>query len=386
MSSHGKGISGGDRIYIEFARNWSKKNPVEIVLWEEGFQMAQRQKLKSKDITFTLLKMNNFPKLGFLANYIARIVRSVVFSVIHKLSKDAIIYSSSEFLMDTLPAVMFKIRYPSIKWVATWYQTAPSPFRGFSESKREKSYRFNALLYWASQAIIKPFIVHYADYVLVNNEIEKKQFPKLKSKKRVIVVIGAVPLTSIQSWMKKNKITKKIYDGVFQGRFHAQKGVVELVEIWKKVVNKKPNAKLAMIGDGPLVKDVKSKIKKLKLSNNIKLFGFLFDGDRKYRIFSQSKIVLHPAFFDSGGMASAEAMAFGLPAIGFDLKAYRSYYPKGIVRIKKGSLDGFSEEILNLLDNEKRRDEIGKEARIMIEKNWSWEKRATEIYNQVIKE
>ena len=213
-----------------------------------------------------------------------------------------------------------KVRYPKIKWVATWYQTAPNPFVGYAEGDRAKKYRLSALLYWLSQLPIKPLISVFADFVLVNNEEEKKQFPKLNSKKRIIVVYGAVDLERITNYKLEFKNLPKVYDAVFQGRFHPQKGAVELIEIWKKVVDKNKNAKLAMIGDGPLMDDIKLQITNYKLEKNIKLFGYVFDGIKKYKIFSQSKIVVHPAFYDSGGMASAEAMAFGLPCIGFNLK------------------------------------------------------------------
>ncbi len=71
------------------------------------------------------------------------------------------------------------------------------------------------------------------------------------------------------------------------------------------------------------MKEVKFKINELRLQNNIKLFGFVFDGPEKYRVFSQSKIVVHPSYFDSGGMAAAESMLFGMPCVGFDLPAYK---------------------------------------------------------------
>ena len=51
-----------------------------------------------------------------------------------------------------------------------------------------------------------------------------------------------------------------------------------------------------MIGDRPLMKNVKLKINNLKLENNIRLFKCLFDGSKKYSIFDKSKIVVHPAF------------------------------------------------------------------------------------------
>ena len=36
LAAYGKGLSGGDRIFIEFARRWSKNFPVEIYVWKEG--------------------------------------------------------------------------------------------------------------------------------------------------------------------------------------------------------------------------------------------------------------------------------------------------------------------------------------------------------------
>ena len=40
------------------------------------------------------------------------------------------------------------------------------------------------------------------------------------------------------------------------------------------------------------------------LAKNIELLGFK-DGSEKYAVFKQSKIIVHPAIFDSGGMAAA---------------------------------------------------------------------------------
>ena len=111
------------------------------------------------------------------------------------------------------------------------------------------------------------------------------------------------------------------------------------------------------------------------LSHNVKLFGYIFDGPEKYGIFASSKIVVHPAFYDSGGMAAAEAMAFGLPCVGFDLDSYKSYYPKGMVKVRIGDLKGFADKIVELIRNLEIRNQIGEEAQKMIKKNWSWEQR-----------
>lgn len=380
LAASGQGISGGDRIFIELAKRWSKQYPVTIYLWEEGYQMCKRQGLDPR-IKYEVVRSKWLNRFGFLGNYIALIILGIQlgFTISLNNTSKTVIYSASEFLMDSLPCAILKRRFKESTWLASWFQTAPNPLKGFTYGERENTYKMSAFLYWLAQLPIKPLIANTADIVLVNNEDEKKQFPALHLKKKVFVLIGAVDLKKIDAFKKTNKQVKKIYDAVFQGRFHPQKGVLELVEIWRKVVDKRKDAKLVMIGDGPLMEDVKVKIKELGLENNIELPGFVFDGAKKYTLFAQSSIVVHPAFYDSGGMASAEAMAFGLPAVGFNLKSYESYYPKGMVKAKINDINDFTKKVLSLLEDRKKRATIGKEAMDQIYIYYSWDVRAEQL-------
>lgn len=385
LAAHGQGLSGSDRIFIEFARRWSKNSEVSIYVWEEGYQLCKRQHLSISTINYFVSSMKPWRNFGFLINYLARIIEGIGVGLTLKLDNQPqmIIYSASEFWMDSIPAWILKLRFPKIKWVAAWYQTAPKPWVGFAEGERGNTYKLSAFIYWFVQLPIKSLINKFADVCLVNNENERLNFPRLNKIGRAIIVYGAVDLEQIRKWKVKFKRLPKIYDAVFQGRFHPQKGIIELIDIWRYVVNQKKDAKLIMIGDGPLMKNLKIKIKNLKLEKSIILTGFLFDGKDKYKIFSQSKIVLHPSFYDSGGMAAAEAMAFGLPCIGFDLDSYKSYYPKGMIKVDIGNLEEFANIIISLLNDQLRRNRIGTEGLDMIKNNWSWDKRAKEIFNEI---
>ncbi|MBI2196498.1 glycosyltransferase [Candidatus Daviesbacteria bacterium] len=387
LAATGLGISGGDRIFIEFARRWNKEMPVEIYVSEEGYQMCLRQNLKeSKDLRFTIYDLRTWNKLGFIANYVVRILTGIKIGLTLKLenSQNSIIYSASEFWMDSLPAFLLKLRFPKIKWAAAWYQTAPNPFKGFSEGEAGTRDRLRALIYWLIQLPIKPLISGFADYVLVNNDGEKKQFPNLDKRGRALVVLGAVDLEGIKSWKLKFRNLPKIYEAVFQGRFHPQKGVMELIDIWKHVAAKKPDAKLVMIGDGPLMENVKLQITNYKLNKNIILKGYMFDGEEKFKIFAQSRIVVHPAFFDSGGMASAEAMAFGLPCVGFNLGAYKYYYPKGMEKVREGDIKAFADKVAEFLQDNNLYRKVANKALHLIGDKWSWEYRARQILNAVL--
>ena len=85
-------------------------------------------------------------------------------------------------------------------------------------------------------------------------------------------------------------------------------------------------------------------------------------------------------------MAAAEAMAWGLPGVSFDLEALKTYYPKGMLKTKCFDLNEFVLNILKLLNDKALYESESSEALNLIEKDWDWDKRAREIYQLIAKE
>lgn len=380
IAALGKGLSGSDRIFIELSKNLKTRgHQVFVYVWEEGHKMCFSQKLTG--IKFVIWPVGFIKSFGFFVTYIFRILSSLWHSLSLKLenNKSIVIYSASDFWMDSLPGWILKMRFPKIKWVGTYYLAAPNPFYGFKEGGIKIIPSIKDSFYWLMQQIPYFLIKKYADLVCVTSDPDIERFPSHKMKGHYLVIKGGVDLKNI----KPSNNLSKIYSAVFIGRFHKQKGVLELVQIWRKVVDKIPNAKLAMIGDGPLMENVKLQITDNKLQKNIKLFGFLFDGPKKNQIFRQSKIVVHPAIYDSGGMAPAEAMAFGLPGVSFDLKALKSYYPQGLLKANVGDLDDFANKILQLLEDTALYKKMSEEAIKMIRQEWSWDERCDQFLSKI---
>ena len=124
------------------------------------------------------------------------------------------------------------------------------------------------------------------------------------------------------------------------------------------------------------------KVKRSKLDKNIILFGFK-TGKAKYDIFKDSKIVVHPAIYDSGGMSAAEAMAWGLPGVSFNLPALKTYYPQGMIKTPCFNYQKFADNIYQLLNDQKTYNKTSKEALNLINTTWDWSKRSQRIYNQI---
>ncbi|MFA6007711.1 MAG: glycosyltransferase [Candidatus Shapirobacteria bacterium] len=387
------GLSGGDRILIELVRNWSQKFPTALLATGECVTLFETyHALKKVKIFLSSPKKAKF-KIYSNFNYFLHAVNrtfigvKAVFKYRSELKKYTHIYSASDFYPDFLPALFLKILNPKITWVAGFYLFAPKPWQKNNPYRTSLGRFFTGFYYWLTQRLSYSLIYHFADIVCVTSDPDIKYFfsPK-RNRNKIVVVRGGVDIKPSHLYLKKHQpsLKNKKFNAVFIGRLHYQKGVLELIDIWKKVCLKFPKYQLAMIGNGQLLPDIKKKIKKLKLSKNITLFGFV-DGTKKFKIFKESAIAVHPSTYDSGGMATAEAMAWGLPGVSFDLEALLSYYPHGLIKTRCFNIDEFADNIIKLNTDEKLYSKYSKQAIDLIENHWSWDSRANDVINQIIK-
>lgn len=381
----GEGLSGGDRIFIELARNWTKRgHKINVFLWEEGLAMCQRNNLST--VNYTIWPAMKYKKYGDLILYLGRTVKGCWGvlkdpSVNNNTKKKEIVYSASFLWPDLFPGLIMKWKKNAF-WITSIFLFPPPLFKGYrGYQKRWKIPTLKEFYFFLTTKTVYWLIKRYADMVFVVNELDRDRIcreSRRLDKERVVVIPGGVDTKTPLLVPER----EKIYDGVFIGRLHPQKGVLELIDIWSMVVQLKKGAKLAIIGNGPLEEDVRKRIRHYNLENQIEMLGFL-DGIEKIKVFKSSKIVLHPAVYDSGGMAACEAMACGLPGISFDLPALKTYYPRGMLKTPIGDFQKFAENIQELLENQELYCRLQKEAIDLATKEWAWESRAAKLLDQV---
>lgn len=376
----GTGLSGGDRIFLELARYWSKNDNITIFASQETVVLLKRYKIgdvKTIVTTRTANQSNNLSVYQLLTHVISRSIIGVyhIFLNIKLIRQANYVYSVSDFYPDLIPALFCKLINPKIKWIAGYYLLAAPPYS--KEFPYHHNQTLKGTLYWLMQLPSRFICNLWADIIFITSQPDTLAFPH----KRTVVVRGGVDISQVKP---QGKI-KKVYDCLFIGRFHPQKGILELIDIWRLVVDKMPSAQLAIVGNGPLEGQARSMISKLKLENNVKMFGFL-EGKPKYRVFQQSKVVVHPAVYDSGGMAAAEAMAWGLPGVSFDLESLKTYYPQGILKTKCFDLKHFAKNIISLLTDEFMYHQLSIKAKQLIIEEWNWRTRSLQIYDQALEQ
>jgi glycosyltransferase involved in cell wall biosynthesis len=179
-----------------------------------------------------------------------------------------------------------------------------------------------------------------------------------------------------------NLIPNKKYDACFIGRIHPQKGIPVLLKIWKKFIQKNPQAILAFIcsGNKEEVVSLKNQIKKLGLQSNIKFFGFL-DNQDKLQVLANSKMFLFPSSYESFGITVLEALSLKIPVVSFDLDAVKINFKEGVL-ISKNEKE-FLTNILRLSGDSELRDSLGKLG-YKLSLNFSWKKIATQFLNDLV--
>ncbi len=127
---------------------------------------------------------------------------------------------------------------------------------------------------------------------------------------------------------------------VFIGRLMEYKGVKFLVRAFRHVVNEVPDAKLHIIGDGPIYGDIRNLIVKLGLERNVTMHGAL-PRPKAMEVLAESAVLTHPSLYESFGMVISEAYAMGKPVI-----THRAGYAVELVEEPKAGL------VVNVLNEE----------------------------------
>lgn len=93
------------------------------------------------------------------------------------------------------------------------------------------------------------------------------------------------------------------------GRFVAQKNHDFLINIFNEIHKKNNNSILLLAGQGPLMEDIKNKVKELNLDDNVKFLGQRNDANELYQAFD---VFLLPSLYEGLPVVGVEAQAAGL--------------------------------------------------------------------------
>ncbi len=153
----------------------------------------------------------------------------------------------------------------------------------------------------------------FAEVITVVSEQIRASFnPWLRRKMRV--AHNPVSFTA-----KSRKAERSSGDGhakllLSVGRMTEQKNQACLIEAFALIADKFPNWTLRIAGDGPLLDELAAQVSASGLSGRVELPGNIADIGAEYE---NADLFVLPSRYESFGLATAEAIMHGLPAVGF---------------------------------------------------------------------
>lgn len=361
-------VSGGDKIFAEYAKRWKKSGEtIRIVTNEKGKQFCLRHGIRPTDIT--VWRASKADRWGVFGASVYKTFTSLVRAIRTPLEETEVVFAASFLWPDLIPALIAKFTDPTRTLVVAWYIFAPAPW-----SVRYQGSFINGLVFYLMQQISYVLVTLFADRVLTAAVVDVPKFERFaRLAGNVAAIRGGIDYQLFANTPKQ----KKVYDGVFVGRFHPQKNVDDLITLWAAVVAVRPHAQLAIVGTGYLKKKLIARVRSLGLRGNVQFLGSL-DGKEKAAVLASSKLFLSASQFDSGNIALDEALATGIPGVVYDLPELE--YDGGVVRVPVGNGYRFIQTILSLLTNEKRRNRLAREGK-RAARAWDWNTKAIDVWS-----
>ena len=171
---------------------------------------------------------------------------------------------------------------------------------------------------------------------------------------------------------------------LFIGRIIKPKGITDAIWAFKVITEKKPKAKLYIVGRGEpkYIQKVKNLIINLQLQKNV-IFPNFVKTDKKRELLKKALLVLIPSIREGWCLVPIEANAYGTPAIGYKVAGLIDsikHQETGI--LTEPNPDTLATAAIKLANDQKTLTNYAKNG-ILWSKNFSWDK-TYESFSQIL--
>lgn len=164
--------------------------------------------------------------------------------------------------------------------------------------------------WWHRQALrLSPLISRGAT---VPSEGARRTYPRRISE-QMTVIEDSVALERASGVSERDRNLAS-YVILSVGRLDPQKDHAVLLDAFAATRGEHPNWRLDIVGDGPLRSSLEEQTTRLGLQDSVRFLGFTRDVQSHLR---EASIFVVPSRYESFGVATAEALACGIPCIGF---------------------------------------------------------------------
>src|SRR5213083_3011989 len=161
---------------------------------------------------------------------------------------------------------------------------------------------------------------------------------------------------------------------LYVGRIVREKGIFTLIEAFDELRNRGKDVSLVFVGEGPMKEDLAKEILWRRLSDRVRLAGFV-DERRLVSLYNSSDAFVLPSHYEPFGMVALEAMASRVPVVVSDVGGLSEIVEDGVTGVKVPSSDphALAEGILRVIDNRELSERLKENAYRAVQERYRWD-------------
>jgi len=273
---------------------------------------------------------------------------------------------------------------PILSAVKSYCKETETPyfFHVLENIKPERKYGFLA------GKVMRSIAKRYADgakFIYYLNEGARKNLTDLGQRDKIRYGLWGIWGVDTQEFKPDTAKDKTI---LFVGNLSYQKGVIDFLEALKTIDLKDFTVQIA--GDGPLKKEVEEQIGKSNLEGKVKILG-LVSSDEIAKLFNGAYLFVCPYkslrySAEQIGMTNIEAMASGLPIVGYGSGSIPEFVKdqKTGILVNEGDVGALSGAIKKVIENPKLHEMLSGNARNRVLEHYDAQKNVRALEKEVL--
>ncbi len=176
---------------------------------------------------------------------------------------------------------------------------------------------------------------------------------------------------------------------IYLGRLKKYKSIEHLLTGFSLLLDRIPEARLVIVGDGDYKDHLMHFAKKLNLENQVEFTGYV-ERHEKVKRLQKSWVAVYPSLKEGWGLTNIEANACGTPVIASNVPGLKDSVIDGKTGLlfEYGNVQELSQCMIKILSDKDYRENLIRGG-LSWAKNFSWDEAATttlELIEQIIKE
>ena len=319
-------ISGGDIHFFHTAQAAIDAGYRVHFFGGHALEKALRANLKSYELTLTdrsqvkPFNTNSFcGQFRLLFDYFRRFVGTL--RAMGNMDQDAIAFAVSDYWFDVWPVVLSR----ATRKLMVWHMAAPSFWQiVFRKRADVDSTRLASFYYWLSQNLSILFFRFCRDkhmFIVHPNMWSWTKRLGFREKEISYISFGVDSARAAQI-----PTQGKIYDAIWIGRMHRQKGIDDLLAALLHLSKAVRDFRVILIGN---LGELKPRIESMGLTKHVEFAGFVSE-DEKFRLFHASRVFLMPSRFEGSPRVIGESLVCNVPVVAYEVETYRAIFGKFI--------------------------------------------------------